>query len=1171
MSSFICAHCQKSYKSQVWFNKHTMSCAPAPEVQAPVIQVEVPAPVIQVEVPAQVETPVEAPAPVQVMASNLKTEQFNNADFFFTIKSKKNCGKDYQSPLYKALELNTENNITLCREKPAKVLGANGKPKAFKSYGVLDFQVLNQIWKSNNHLYEVIRPEHKPYFDIEFRFIDQEQKQPIFDNIINLLKSSFEYIGVPIDFSNDVAICENIGIGESGLFGGLSKASYHVIINNGLKFISHTDSNKFSKYLQQRITLEHEFENLIMEEGIAIDLKVYNKNRCFKLPYQSKANSTRIQLPSQRQELTDFLISYNLKDYQPINTDKIVLTFDAKTARVKGASGAVFSGNWNWSAIEEFKNTMVNANYTVKIEREPSHDIDYLVDSIYNGPEVSFKTWFCVGSAIKRAMNDDVKALELFTKWTQKYDPYATTQNLKDAFHGFSSSACGLKTLISLGRLCNPDLDLYCDGVHKLLFKTNKMPADIIRVEVNKRYLDFADIIPNFSNNLTIADYLAGKRVEENKCQIKFRPQTIFIKSAMGTGKTFNFINFIKLEESRRPIRVIYLSSRQAFAESTSADFESIKLASYLKHKHDISKFEKVIISLESIDKLSDIQINENDLLVIDEAESIFNIFSSSTLINAKYVDKIKIFMTLIKKSKMVFTMDAFLSNRSISAVMACREFNNTNAVYYINDFKYEERRYNMYKDEEVVYMGDKQLNKAEDQMLYTLKQKLMEGKRCCLVTGSSKFGYKVIENVKSLDKSIKFYNSANPLSLTVNVNHEWAECDLLIYSPTITCGISYTNADKPYDCLFIYAVNIGSCHFRDIIQATRRIRHFNDPEIKIALNTRYHAFNNEQYPIFIDEIKEIYHNHKKALFGDIPINSLLDNTEIAWLYDIHCFNIMEKNIHSIYLDKVAKHFFELENIVPNEQMKSGPLSSMIEIENPEWNYKMIRRISRDEFEQIGKKLKQKTNSLEEEQEYFKYIFDSKTDYIKKQQKMKNDAFNFWCSDDKQRQYMLNIIDFNKFVKLNSTIQRNENDLEMLEFYNTDKLAYKHLYDILSHLKIIKKSADEHERHYIDIYARYNTLDLEVLVEKYKQLNSKAINQLFDDHYLNTKSGTTNFTTKTMTAIINKLLKDKFGFYEMKKVDEYRKSVNGKKRDISEYAFQVSAENQSCLFDLFKS
>ena len=128
MSSFICAHCQKSYKSQVWFNKHTMSCAPAPEVPAPVIQVE-------------------TPAPVQAQASNIKTEQFNNAEFFFTIKSKKNAGDNYESPLYKALALNQETNITLCREKPSNVVGANGKPKAFKSYGVLDFQVLNQIWK----------------------------------------------------------------------------------------------------------------------------------------------------------------------------------------------------------------------------------------------------------------------------------------------------------------------------------------------------------------------------------------------------------------------------------------------------------------------------------------------------------------------------------------------------------------------------------------------------------------------------------------------------------------------------------------------------------------------------------------------------------------------------------------------------------------------------------------------------------------------------------------------------------------------------------------------------------------------------------------------------------------------------------------------------------------
>lgn len=1145
---------------------HTEESAPVVNIVSSIVEETIP---IVEETMSIVE---ETMPIVQPASKNIKTEQFFNNEFYFTIKSKKTAGDDYESPLYKAIENIQDSNITICREKPSNSTGADGKAKAFKSYGVLDFSTLNLIWKSNHHLYEVIRAKHKPYFDIEFKFIDEIQKETIFNKIIDLIKSSFEFLNVPFDYKQHCAVSENIGVGEYGLFGGLTKASFHLIVNNGYKFSGYDQSNKFAKYLEQRIRLEEEYQTLITEEGIAIDLKVYNKNRCFKLPYQSKANSTRIQIPSQRYQLTDFLISYNINDYQTINTEKIVLSFDAKTASVSGASGAVFNGNWNWSAIEEFKNSMVNVDHTVKVDCQPSQDIEYLVDSIYNGREVSYKTWFCVGSAIKRAMNgDDSKALELFTKWTQKYDKSATIASIKPAFDGFSSSACGLKTLMSLGRLCNPDLDKYCDTVHTLLFKTDKMPSDITRVEVNKRYLDFADIIPNFSNSLTIEDYLEGKRVD-NKCLVDFRANTFFIKSAMGTGKTFNFINFIKLEDSRKPLRVIYLSSRQAFAESTAADFKSINLSNYLKYKSDLTHHRKIIISLESIDKLSQEQVNDNDLLVIDESESIFNIFSSSTIINAKYLDKIKVFMTLIRKSKMVFTMDAFLSNRSIMAVMACRQFDKTNSIYYINNFQYEQRFYRVYRDEKTFLFGKKFLNLGENQLIYSLKQKLKEGKRCCLVTGSTKFGHKVIENVKQLNKKIKFYNSSNPLSLAVNVNNEWSDCDLLIYSPTITCGISYTNPDVLFDNLFIYAVNIGSCHFRDIIQAHKRIRHFNDPEIKVALNTRFRGFNNEQYPVYIDEIKEIFHDYKKELFGNTQINSILDEQEIAWLYDIHCFNIMEKNIHSIHLNKVARHYFELENIQENagsDQRKNDGWN-VKDVTTQFWSYNSISKITFDEFNDIEKKIKLKENTLTELQEYYRYIFDSRTDYFQNKS-LKEFLFNCWCFSDKDRQYMLNIIDFNKIVKNNGTIQRKADDLELLEFYNTKALAYKHLYEILTELKIVKKSSDEKTRHYVDVYHKFSNLDLEPLVEKYKQLNSKSINQLFENHYLDTNGGKTKFTTKTMTAIINKLLKDNFG-YSIEKVDECRKTINGKKRDVSIYMLSAQTEDKTsiCLFDIFK-
>lgn len=1146
---YTCPNCNKQYKSQAWFNKHTATCvAPVAEVVAePVVEV-VSAPVFEV-----------VASPVTQDADNLKSEQFEASPFYFTIKAKAKCGDNYTSPLYKALSENA-GKITLCREKESLKKAADGKAKAYKSYGNMTFAQLSNIWQQNHHLYEVIKSEHKPYFDIEFKPNTKEEQQQIMTLILRLIKTSFESIGVIYNVFDDSAFAKNIGTGEAGVFAGLTKASFHLIINNGYKFVSHEDSNKFAKYLEQRIRTEEEYKPLITAEGIAIDLKVYNKNRCFKLPNQSKAGSTRIQTVSKkftRQTLTDFLISENIANSRPIDVSGITLTFDAKIKKVKGASNTDFSGvNWNWTAIEEFKNSMVNVNHIVNIDGEPSYNIEYLVDSIYNGKEVSFKTWFQVGSAIKRCVEDNSKAIELFAKWTRKYDANATVNSVKTNFDSFASDTCGFKTLLSLARLCNPKLDDYVNNIHKSLFVTDKMPADIINITVDKRYIDFADIIPGFTlpQQITIEQALNGiTQGTKPKCISPKTTNTYFIKSPMGTGKTFNFINYIKHQEQQHPagVRLVYLSSRKAFAESTAADFKSVDLVSYLKH--DVTRFRKVIISLESINRLTPEQINDNDILVVDESESIFNIFSSSTLINSEYIDKIKILNTLIKKSKQVFCMDAFLTNRSIQSIMSCRPVDKTNTIYYVNTYKYAERQYVNYP--------------TKDSMISEIKAKLTAGKRVCLVSGSSNYGQIVSDSVKIIpDIKVKYYNAKNPLCLTADVNTEWADCNLLIYSPTITCGISYTNDLVKFDNLYIYATNKGSCHFRDIIQAHKRIRNFTDSTIGVFLNTEFDGFNAEQYPTYCDEIKQIYSTYRKELFNTTNnIESILDNDCINWVYDIHCYNIMERNIHSIYLEKVARHYFELENIKQKAHSRFDMTTEYCNADKPIWISSQIPNITVETYELLNAKIQNKTITEDEYKQWSKFWFRT----ILKDNAEFDTLFNEWFKHENV-EFISNITKFNTIVN-NNGIVRSENSVALVELFDKNILAMEHTFKILKALKVITcetitlTDGTQKDKHKLNIGAEFNTLDFEALAEQYKTISSKAINQLFSDEYLKTvKDGKKiEFSSRTMKAIIDKLLKENFG-YKTVNIGNYTQTIDGKRKQITKYAI-----DSDCVTNLF--
>jgi len=1114
-----CTFCAKTYKSKLWLAKHINACHPSQAAEQPSQAAEQPS--------QAAEQPSQAADP-----SNIRTEQFIGSPFHYTIKAKSKC-MNYISPLSNALnDVSEHKQIVICREKPGKAKNADDKPKAFKSYGCVSFDQLNSVWQTNLHLYEVIKNEHKPYFDIEFKPIDKEDQYKIRTAILDLIKTSFEKVNVPYSIINDSAICQNIGKGESGIFAGLSKASYHLIINNGYKFISHDDSNKFAKYLEQRMRTEPKYSCLITAEGPAIDLKVYNKNRCFKLPNQSKAGSTRIQNVNtkfNRQSLNDFLISHNTDNLKPIDVSSITLIFDGSKKSAIGAAKAEFHGNkWNWNAIEEFKNSLVNTDHTTNIDGAPNYDIKYLVDSIYNGPQVSYKSWFKVGSAIKRSVLDYNEAINLFLAWTQKYDKYATLESIRTAFDGFSDQSCGFKTLLSLARLCNAKLDNYADKLHNQLFSCDKMPTEITNITVNKRYLDFADIIPTFKQNGQMTLDMIKPKTNDN---VPETSNTFFIKSPMGTGKTYNLINYIKQRESKNDkLTVIYLSSRRAFAESTAADFQEVGLANYMKC--DISQCNRVIISLESLNRLSPAQINTNGILIIDESESIFSAFSSSTMINSDYVDKITILKTLIERSKIVFCMDAFLSNRSIEAVQACRPITKFNTVMYVNNYKYDERQYLNFP--------------TKDSMLNDIKAKLLAGKRVCVVSGSSMYGQRIIDNTRDIPNiTSKFYNASNPLNLSINVNSEWSDCQLLIYSPTITCGISYTAAEK-FDNLYIYAVNKGSCHFRDIIQASRRIRSFTDPVVGVCLNTKFKGFNPDQYPVYNAEIKAIYSQYRLELYPQAT--SILSMDAINWMYNIHCFNIMERNIHSIYMEDVAKAFFDIENIKP---MLVGNTDfdltcPAIDTSPENWLAAAIPDINHEEYIDLTRIVRFKQATSDEIKQWTKYSFAMEFG--------RSEIFNALfdtCYSSINRQYMPNILRFRNMLRNGDIIH----GTDIIELTDKRDFAMRHLMKIMVNLGLIEKNETTHE-YKLNIDKEINTIDFERVSTEYKLMNPKAINQLFTDQYLktNNKAGEhIEFSSRTMRAIFDKLLKDNFG-YTTKTNGSVIRSINGAKRKITNYS-----------------
>jgi len=176
-----------------------------------------------------------------------------------------------------------------------------------------------------------------------------------------------------------------------------------------------------------------------------------------------------------------------------------------------------------------------------------------------------------------------------------------------------------------------------------------------------------------------------------------------------------------------------------------------------------------------------------------------------------------------------------------------------------------------------------------------------------------------------------------------------------------------------------------------------------------------------------------------------------------------------------------------------------------------------------------------------------------------------DNMFDSWFNPD-NRDFIINIMNFKTIIKNNGLV-RSSNSVNLIELFDKNVIAMEHCFKILKALKVIKTEVvNDKTVHVLDIAKQFNTIDMTPLVTEYSGINSKALNQLFSDEYLRTvRDGKhIEFSTRTMKAIIDKMLKEYFG-YQTVKVGSFMNYVNGNRNKITEY--MISPVNSpKCLF-----
>tara|TARA_R110002153_G_scaffold274315_1_gene448467 strand:+ start:7692 stop:11483 length:3792 start_codon:yes stop_codon:yes gene_type:complete len=1038
------------------------------------------------------------------MNKNCKTMKNFNEDFYYNIVAREKAielkkTNQYTSPCHWAMDNREEGEFTIKYDKEAQ--GA----KTYTSYGNLTYKKLERIsWKTNNHLFEIINKTQprKMYFDIDKRFESEEDNMIVFKLINKLVKRTIE-----IDMKKaDVAVC----FGE-GLKNNYKKVSWHIIVN-GLFFKNLEDQQKFMNYLQYVITLEEEYEPL--RNGV-MDFNVYKQSQAFKLPYQSKAFGNIIQEPyNEDHTLKDFLLTnYNEEDYYDVSKFEEV---NITKKKVRGANGKMITLDFNEATIiQSYKNSFSKDFHLGNVEGEKKDGLSYYLNSIPNNSKVPKFVFNTIGYCISNITKNSEEGLTLWAKWTCGFKQVKES-DLREMYEKHSTTnGYGWKMLYNLASIHNKNMTKN-ESIYSTLF--NDTPSYECETNtINSRYIE----CEQFNMREIVRDY-----------------DIINIKSPMGTGKSYSLKQIFKKYKS-----IVYFSCKRAFATSMEADFKEFGFKNYIdiENKTNIIDYEKIICSVESIHYCRD----KYDLVIIDESESICDNMTGQMFKKNKPIEGATNIYDMIKNSNKVMVMDAYLSSRSFDMIKDIykEDITNKKCYYLKNDFKYSKRN--------LIEVDSK------GRFVDMIVDKVKNNKRVVVVCGSKKLNEEIVKRLKPLMKEneLKRYDNRNKLNLDINVNEEWKGAKALLYTPTITAGISYDNKMALFDNLFIYCVNKGSCHFRDTIQAHKRVRDFTSKDVVVMINDKFRGHNLDIMPLTKEGVIEIEDKYKAQLFGS-DTKTLKTMDKLDWIYNINIHNLLEFNISSVLLKGFAMKYLTCENIIQSETHND---IETLEIEDDEWKWDEIEDIRNEEHQNIVDRLNDKSGSAEivNDDEYKQFIkFNLKHSHIKPECLGEGiEYFNEFYYLAQQRNKASEVrnfkrmlfeikYDFNKFNEWKSYIKQQTN--MPIEYYDMKVKRYEHLMKFFNKLGFIKGDK-------IDIDNEFSGKDFEKLIEDYKDIDVKALNTMLTDGYIRItkKDNFSTLNTKQIKGIFNQLLKDEFNLEVSSKGLKYVKGEDGKRKKLT--------------------
>lgn len=301
---------------------------------------------------------------------------------------------------------------------------------------------------------------------------------------------------------------------------------------------------------------------------------------------------------------------------------------------------------------------------------------------------------------------------------------------------------------------------------------------------------------------------------------------TLIVKSAMGTGKSTIFIDYIENVMGQNELlfnnKTLLLANRRSILLNLSGRSGSSIQFYEKKSSEQLRSADKLCITIESLHKLTHNNNNSlphYSLLIIDELPATLDQLLSSTVKNTRYTFAILRHLVQTTDQVMVFSSDE--RDVDINFIRELRK-DHDHIYHIINEYKEGGQVMKVYPK----YENFKRL----------IMNEVRAAKRIYIGTDSKLFAKKIYSEITEIMMNslikVRMYCSENASlkhikNELLNPNEHWLSFDIIIATPTITHGIDF-NVPDHFDCQFYYASG-KSIVPRNMIQAMKRVRSFKE------------------------------------------------------------------------------------------------------------------------------------------------------------------------------------------------------------------------------------------------------------------------------------------------------------------------------------------------------